>query len=86
VRATKGRFFWVSREQPLIRIAVFDLDPAGRTLSLGGTKVQEVNDDQTHLPGFSFPASVFKNSARLMWDSSLFLKVDVSDLTLRYPR
>lgn len=87
VRANKGRFFWVSREAPLLRVAVLDPDPGGRPLHLAGQKIRDVNEPQVHLPATSLPAAVFRASlSPLLWDSPLFLRVDLSDLTLRYPR
>ncbi|HEX6044801.1 MAG TPA: hypothetical protein VFZ22_09965 [Pyrinomonadaceae bacterium] len=85
VRANRGRFFWVTREQPLARIAIADPDPGGRPLFLGTSRLKDIVETNSHEPGFSFTAADFRNVAPLL-RSDLFLTVDISDLTLRYPR
>jgi hypothetical protein len=85
VHTNQGRFFWASVAQPLVRIAVFDPDPGGRWLKLAGQNILSVSQAEFHQPGFSLPASAFK-SIFPSWESDLFLKVDLSDLVLRYSR
>jgi hypothetical protein len=85
VRANRGRFFWACGEQPLARLAVLDPDPGGRPLFLGSARLKEVTQQSSHEPGFGFPAAAFRGAAPRL-QSSLFLTVDISDLTLRYPR
>ena len=85
VRANHGRFFWASNDQPLVRVAVFDPDPAGRPLLLGSATLKEITQPDSHEPRFSFPATAFRGAPPKL-QSSLFLTVDISDLTLRYPR
>lgn len=85
VRANRGRFFWVSEDQPLARVAIHDPDPAGRRLFLGAAPLKEVFEANTHEPGFRYPAAAFRNAAPVL-QSDLFLTVDISDLTLRYAR
>lgn len=85
VRANRGRFFWVTREQPLARIAIHDPDPGRRPLFLGGSQMKEIVETNSHEPGFHFTAASFRNVAPTL-RSDLFLTVDISDLTLRYTR
>lgn len=85
VRANQGRFFWASGAAPLVRVAVRDPDPGGRPLKLGGQTVLTVTEEKVHLPGKSLPTGVFRSVA-LVWESDLFLTVDVADLVLRYAR
>lgn len=85
VRANRGRFFWVTREQPLARIAIHDPDPGRRPLFLGTTRLKEIVETNSHEPGFRFPVAAFRNVEPAL-RSDLFLTVDISDLTLRYAR
>ena len=85
VRANRGRFFWVTREQPLARIAIHDPDPGRRPLLVGATRLKEIVETNSHEPAFSFPAAAFRNVVPAL-RSDLFLTVDISDLTLRYAR
>lgn len=85
VRANRGRFFWVTREQPLARVAIHDPDPGGRPLFIGSTRLKEIVETNSHEPGFRFPVAAFRNVAPAL-RSDLFLTVDISDLTLRYAR
>jgi hypothetical protein len=85
VRANRGRFFWVTREQPLARVAINDPDPGRRPLFLGTSRLKEIVETSSHEPGFSFTADLFRNVAPVL-RSDLFLTVDISDLTLRYAR
>ena len=87
LRCNVGRFFWAERPDRLaiVRVAVRDPHPGGRPLMLGGVKIAEVTGAESHQPAFAFPASAF--CGRVPWlQSSLFLHVDCSDLTLRYAR
>ncbi len=86
VRANRGRFFWVTRDQPLARLASRDPDPGRRPLLINTTRLKEIADASSHETGFrGFPASVFRNIAPVL-QSNLFLTIDISDLTLRYAR
>jgi len=85
VRANRGRFFWVTRDQPLARLAIHDPDPGGRPLFLGTSRLKDIVETNSHEPAFRFPAAVFRNVAPTL-RSDLFLTVDISDLTLRYAR
>ncbi|MGE0824801.1 MAG: hypothetical protein AB7P18_22115 [Candidatus Binatia bacterium] len=85
VRANHGRFFWVTAEQPLVRIAIDDPDPAGRPLLLGNQPVVTMTETATHLEAVRFTPAIFRHTAPML-ASNLFLTVDVSDLTLRYQR
>jgi hypothetical protein len=82
VRANTGRFFWA---QQVVRIAVYDPDPGGRSLFLNSSLLAQVRESESHQPAFAFPVGVFRDAApRLV--SDLFLTVEFSDLTLRYAR
>lgn len=85
VRANRGRFFWVTGEQPLARIAIHDPDPGGRPLFIGAARLKDIVETNSHEPAVSFPVAVFRNVAPAL-RSDLFLTVDISDLTLRYAR
>ena len=85
VRANRGRFFWVTREQPLARVAIYDPNPGGRPLFIGTTRLKEIVETNSHEPAFRFPVAVFRNVAPAL-RSDLFMTVDISDLTLRYAR
>jgi hypothetical protein len=87
VRSNRGRFFWVTGDggRGLARIAVYDQDPGGRTLLLGGLQVAAITQPSTHQPAFAFPPQAFHSTASV-FSSDLFLVIDCADLTLRYPR
>lgn len=85
VRANQGRFFWASGTAPLVRVAVRDPNPGGLPLKLGGQTVLTVTEERVHLPGRSLPTGVFR-SVMPVWESNLFLTVEVADLVLRYAR
>lgn len=85
VRANKGRFFWASGSRLLSRIALYDPDPGGRPLRLGGSTLLEVKNKDTHVKGAALPPGAF-TAAAPAFESNLFLAVDLSDLTLRYRR
>jgi hypothetical protein len=87
LRCNVGRFFWAARSdgEPLVRVAVFDPDPGGRPLLLGAIALAEVREPESHQTAFVFPAAAFRR--HLPWlQSTLFLHVDCSDLSLRYAR
>lgn len=88
VRANQGRFFWASanNDTPLVKIAIHDPQPGDRELTLNGTSLLHVTQaGETHLPAATLPGALFTHQAPL-FASSLFLTVDLSDLTLRYAR
>lgn len=86
VRANQGRFFWVSRGGELqLKLAVYDPDPGGRALRLGGVPLLGIDRASIHHPAQMLPPSAFRTSAPLL-ESSLFLTVDLSDMTIRYAR
>ena len=85
VRATQGRFLWAASEHPLVRVAVKDPDPGGRPLKLNGASLVNVSQEKTRVDSVSLPATAFTRAAPAL-TSSLFLKVDLSDLALRYAR
>ena len=87
VRATRGRFLWAAEQgRPLAKLAIYDPLPGGRPLGLNGAPTYAVAvAEQQHMPQHAFDALAFCSSAPV-FDSVLFLTVDVSDLTLRYAR
>jgi hypothetical protein len=97
VHTNQGRFFWACRagasvqDQPLVLVAVLDPDPGGRLLKLAGRQVISIDQDELHQVGFSLPTAAFKSGGPgtpgfPAWESSLFLKLEMSDLVLRYKR
>lgn len=88
VRANTGRFFWANAndDTPLVKIAIYDPQPGGRELTLNGTPVMQVTQaGETHLPATILAGTLFTYQAPL-FASSLFLTIDLSDLTLGYAR
>lgn len=87
LHASVGRFFWVMAEdRPLVKLAIFDPDPADRPLRIDGSVLINITrPDRIHLPKHAFPESRFRSQPPVL-DSSLFLTVDISDLALRYAR
>ncbi len=84
VRATQGRFLWVAGDQPLVRVAVKDPDPGNRPLRVNGAPLLQVAQQSFQSAQTNLPPSAFTAPPAL--SSDLFLKVDLSDLTLRYAR
>ena len=85
VRANKGRFLWAAAEAPLLRLAVRDPDPGGRTLRLGSQTLVNIDGERLEMPAQALPAAVFRSQTPA-FESDLFLTIDVADLTLRYAR
>lgn len=86
VRATRGRFFWAAREaRPLLRVAVRDPAPGGRALLLNGASISALHETKLHQAARSLPANAFVGGAPAL-SSELFLRVELSDLSLRYAR
>lgn len=87
VRANTGRFYWSAGKeaQPIVRLAIVDPEPAGRSLYLGAAQLANVDGLETHQAAFSFPTNVLSGAIPSL-RSDLFLTVDISDLTLRYAR
>jgi hypothetical protein len=84
VRTNHGRFLWVAGSDPLLRIAVFDPDPAGRLITIGGSDAVKV--DAVKVSKTIGIASPSLTSAPPTLDSLLFASVDVADLALEYDR
>jgi hypothetical protein len=85
-RATRGRFLWAADERgkPLVQIAIVDPTPPDRTVTLGGRVI--VNDlTPAHRPAVALTAS-FKSTARPVFESSMFVTIDLSDVSVRYAR
>jgi hypothetical protein len=85
VQANQGRFFWVQRTAPLVKLAVRDDQPGNRPLWLNGQPWLTLAQTDQHLPGLVWPATAFAQQPPRL-SSNLFLTLDVSDLVLRYPR
>lgn len=86
VRANRGRFLWVmGKNGPLLRLVVQDPDPGGRSLFLNQQSFLPIQQSETHLPQMALPAAIFQGQPPIL-HSSLFLTVDLSDLSLRYRR
>jgi hypothetical protein len=91
VRANRGRFLWASTDRPLLRVAIYDPDPGNRPLNWGGVEFLRIAKEMldakntVHLPGKVFPTAMLRDRLPLL-DSPLFLKVDITDLELRYKR
>lgn len=85
-RATRGRFFWATREdgRPLVQVAVEDPDPPDRTVRLGG-RVIATGLEQEHREGVVLTAA-FAQTATPNIETPLFVTVDLSDVTVRYAR
>jgi hypothetical protein len=85
-RATRGRFFWATRDdgKPLVQIAIEDPDPPERTVSLGGRII--VRDlAPARRAGVDLTAC-FGTGTPPRFESSLFVTVDLSEVTVRYAR
>lgn len=86
VRTNHGRFLWAAAPDPLVRIAVFDPDPAGLPVRIDGRNVLAVTaPKEVHAPAVSIDVAAFASAAPRL-DSPLFATVDVSDLRLEYQR
>lgn len=85
VRATAGRFFWVTGSQPLARVAVHDPDPGTRPVRLGAGELVRLASDTYHAKSISLRTDAF-TSTTSAFDSTLFVTIELGDLTLRYAR
>ncbi len=85
VEATRGTFLWAADPDPLIRLAVRDPDPGGRPLFLDGKELLLVDEAERVEQGFTFPGEAFRTRPPV-FESDLFLTIEVADLALRYPR
>lgn len=85
-RATRGRFFWATRGdgQPLVQVAVHDPQPPDTTVRLGD-RVIATTLDAVHRPD-AVLTPAFASSTTPTFETSLFVTVDLSDLTIRYGR
>jgi hypothetical protein len=85
-RATRGRFFWATDAQgkPLVQIAVTDPNPPERTVSLGGRIV--ANDLEPAHRAAAVVTDAFAAGSAPLFESAMFVTVDVSDVTVRYAR
>ena len=89
VTARSGQFFWVNQEQPAIRIAVRDPDPALHGLFFNDLQLDVVGAAGIARKNTPLPRHAFVSTAGAPFPvlySSLFLTVDFTDLTLRYNR
>jgi len=86
VRATRGRFLWATGPNgPLVKVAIRDPEPAGRPLRLNGQTLLAITQTDLHLPAQALSPAAFCSSPPRL-ESDLFLKVDLSDVVLRYRR
>ncbi len=87
VRANRGRFFWANNDSGngLVRVAIVDPDPGGRAVSIGGAPLLTVSESRSARKSLPFPAASFAGAVPL-FESNLFLTLDIADLTLRYRR
>jgi hypothetical protein len=87
LRATSGRFLWAAGDgAPLLRLAVHDPDPGGRSLRIGASTLRAVDAPEITLPGFALPPAALRGPAPPLLASDLFLTVELGDLTVRYAR
>jgi hypothetical protein len=84
--ATRGRFFWATDAQgkPLVQIAVTDPSPPERTVSLGGRIL--ANDLEPAHRAAAVVTAAFVAGSTPLFESAMFVTVDVSDVTVRYVR
>ena len=75
-RATRGRFFWATREdgRPLVQVAVEDPDPPDRTVRLGGRTI--LDRASASLPPKSRVGLIGRNGA----GKSTLMKVMIGQL------
>lgn len=85
VRATSGRFFWVTGSQPLARVAVHDPDPGKRAVRLGAGEIVRLASETFQAKTVSLRTDAF-TSATSAFESTLFVTIELGDLTLRYAR
>jgi hypothetical protein len=85
VRATSGRFFWVSESEPLARIAIHDADPGGRPVRIGASELVRLAGEVYEARGASLATAPFAAPAAA-FESALFVTIELGDLTLRYAR
>jgi hypothetical protein len=85
VRATSGRFFWVTDGAPLARVAVHDPDPGNRPVLHGGAVLARLAGDLFDARGASLATTAF-TAPGAAFDSTLFVTIELGDLTLRYAR
>ncbi|MFN7915190.1 MAG: hypothetical protein U0Q55_07605 [Vicinamibacterales bacterium] len=85
-RATRGRFFWAANAdgRPLVQVAVEDPDPPDRTVRLGGRVVSSAFEP-SHRDAVSLTAA-FASTTTPSFDSTIFVTIDLSDVTVRYAR
>jgi len=85
VRATSGRFFWVTDSAPLARVAVHDPDPGNRPVRYGGSVLARLAGAVYEARGASLATETF-TAPGTTFDSTLFVTIELGDLTLRYAR
>ena len=92
--ATTGRFLWATGPSsggpdavPLVRVAVADPDPGGRPIRLAGTELTRLTAAPAGPPtATALAPAAFTGPGAPVLDSPLFVTVQLSALTLRYPR
>lgn len=80
---TKGKFYWVGSKVNDLKLAVYDPTPGNRPLYLNATMIARLNEEKFHQPAVSLPRNAFRGQAPKL-ASDLFLKVELTDLLMRY--
>ncbi len=85
-RVTRGRFFWATDPQgkPLVQVAVTDPEPPDQTVRLGGRTLATALAP-AHRPAAVITAA-FAGDEPPQFESTMFVTVDLSDVTVRYAR
>lgn len=85
-RATRGRFFWATSAdgRPLVQVAVEDPDPPDRAVRLGG-RVVSTSLEPAHRASVPLTAA-FGSTTTPSFETTLFVTIDLSDVTVRYAR
>ena len=85
ITATRGRFYWVGGDLNSLKFAVYDPDPGNRPLLLNGAELTRVAEVKSHKQAQALPTPAFQGGSPKL-SSQLFLKVELTDLQLRYAR
>jgi len=83
-RTNRGRFFWAGEPMPRLRVAVADSDPGGHPLRIGGVAVADIRK-LDHVERARELGGAF-HGGQPIFESDLFLTVELSGLTMRHAR